>query len=217
MPIFDRTEIVEKYVVFADILGFGSRVIDDYDKTLDIYEQVLEAPEVISWLTPEIQVSIYSDSFILVSVDLDRLIDATRMLYMVTLKSGLLVRGGIAKGKHIESLQSSRLHMVSEALVKAVKLEKEIKFPCLGIHPDIEIPDEWWTKHNDNIKRSILYFGGLRIVNPCIIPLWKTPIIKMFNNPQDHQKHQDKYQWFSELLQAISSPVQMIPPKFQNQ
>lgn len=212
--IFTDTNVNVKYVAFIDLLGFSNKVLANCEETIDIYEQMLQSTSKISVLRPEVQITVYSDSFLLTSNEFLPLVDVSRGLLMQTLFNNYLVRGGIAYGKHIESSMPPHLFVVSEALIKAAALEKTIKNPCIAIHPDIIIKDEWWSGHDRNITRDLLYFGGHIIVNPCN-PLWGLSAGTRVKLMQDEiPQHREKYDWFLQLHEAIFSPVPMIPPKF---
>jgi len=65
--IFDRSQIAEKYVAFIDILGFGSRVLENFDDLLDTFEQFIQLAGLVERLRPEVQITVYSDSYLFVS------------------------------------------------------------------------------------------------------------------------------------------------------
>ena len=72
--IFDRSQITEKYVAFVDILGFGSRVLNNFDKLLDDFENFLRLAGLVERLLPDVQIAVYSDSYLFVSSKLERLV-----------------------------------------------------------------------------------------------------------------------------------------------
>jgi hypothetical protein len=212
--IFDRSQITEKYVAFVDILGFGSRVLNNFDKLLDDFENFLRLAGLVERLLPDVQITVYSDSYLFVSSKLERLVAAIQGLHMQSLFCDYLLRGGIAYGRHVEASRSHNLYVVSEALAKAASIEKTIGFPCVTLHPDINIPDEWWTGFNRNIERGVLYFGGKIIVNPCNLT-WGTSAATRVRQMLDHSpQYRDKYEWFLEMHEALFSPVPMVPPRF---
>lgn len=213
-PIFDRDRVGEKYVGYVDILGFSSKVLKNFEKSLETFESVLKASGDVKESNPEVEIRIYSDSYLLISDSLPRVVAATQGLLMQTLFNDYLVRGGIAYGKHVDTAQPPHLFMVSEAVVKAATIEKTVKYPCVALHPDIDIQDEWWDPSERNLDRGVLYFGGLIIVNPCN-RMWGASSATRIRQLLDaHPEHREKYEWFLELNQAIFSPVPMVPPRF---
>lgn len=213
MKPFSRDEVRDKYVAFVDILGFSSHVTGDYESALQKFEVLLDLSEVAHQAIQGAQIRVYSDSFVILADTFQRIVAATQAVLMQTLFNDYLVRGGIAFGKHVEALDPPHVLMVSEAVAKAVALEKTIGHPCVVIDPSIEIPEGWWG-NGQNIGRGILYFGGHVIVNPCN-PVWgqsaRTRVQKL---RAAHPSHKGKYDWFLELHEAIFSPVPMVPPKY---
>ena len=209
----DPSDVKEMYVAFVDVLGFSSNIIHDFHSLLQTYENMLSYLHITESMHPEVKLFIFSDSFLLVSETLGPLILKVQALLMQTLFSDFLVRGGIAYGKHLESNSPPHLFMVSEAVVKAVSIEKSIKNPCIAIHPDIEISDDWWCGISRNIERGILYFGGHRIVNPLNIVWGQSAATRVRQMLEEHPEHKSKFEWFLELHQAIFSPLPMVPPK----
>lgn len=212
--VFNRDQISEKYVAFVDILGFGARVLYDFDGLLNTFEDVLHDTVLLQNMKAEVELLILSDSFLLVSRTLAPLIVVTQALHMQTLFNDHLVRGGIAYGRHIALSRPPHLFMVSEAMVRAAAIEQSVKFPCVRIHPDIEIPDKWWRSNTPNINRGILYFGGYTIVNPCNLMWGQSAATRVSQMLVDSPEHREKYEWFLEMHQAIFSPVPMVPPRF---
>lgn len=202
----------EKFVAFVDLLGFSRRVLNEYGGSLEFYQDILESAGLIPTLRPEVKVTVYSDSFLLVSEKLGPLVAATQALLMQTLFHDSLVRGGIAHGKHLEVHRGENLYVVSEALVKAAAVEKNIKHPCVALHHEVEVPEDWWHGYESNLERGLLYFGGIRLVNPCNVGWGQSAAMRVIQILDEAPQHRDKFEWFIELHQAIFSPVPMIPP-----
>jgi hypothetical protein len=135
--VFDK-----RYVAFVDILGFAKKVRDNFDSMLGVYEQVLEAIHIFDMLPSVgihhgVSIHTYSDSFILTSETLSPLVEIIRSLHMLTLAHDCLVRGGIGFGNHIEEYYGNNFYVVSQALVQAVEVEKQVKRPCVALHESI--------------------------------------------------------------------------------
>jgi hypothetical protein len=212
--ILQLDRVAEKYVAFVDILGFSSRVSKDFDMSLETFEHVLHSTGIVGKMSPELEFRIYSDSYLLISDSLAPVIRATQGLLMQTLFNDYLVRGGIAHGKHIDIVEPPHLFMVSEAVVKAATIQKTVKYPCVAVDPDIKLEDEWWHPASRNLDRSLLYFGGLVIVNPCNWAWGASAATRVLQMLDAHPEHREKYAWFLELHEAIFSPVPMVPPRF---
>jgi len=212
--IFDKGSCSEKYVAFIDVLGFSSRVLANFDSALDTFEQVLKSTSLVNELIEEVEVQVYSDSFILVSDSFERIVAASQGILRQTLCNDYLVRGGIAYGKHLDQSRPPDTYMVSEAVVKAAMVEKSVKFPCVAVHPDVKIEEEWWGPADSNLERGLLYFGGLVLANPCMIGWGVSARTRVEQMLHEHPEHREKYNWFIELHEAICSPVPMVPPRY---
>lgn len=126
------------------------------------------------------------------------MIVSIRTLLFILMMNNCLTRGGIAYGEHAEGEKAGTKFIVSAAISRAVKLEKEVKWPCVALHPDLQIPDEAWAQR----ARTLLYFDGLRIVNPFSIGLYKSAGGRVRNMKKEHPEHSAKYDWFLRLLEA---------------
>src|SRR3990172_4776850 len=93
----------DMYVGFLDILGFGNKVITEFDNILNAYDSVLKNISNLKEKNPSLSMRIYSDSILLTSSNLVDIIRSVNILCMITLFEDCLIRGGIAYGKHVES------------------------------------------------------------------------------------------------------------------
>jgi hypothetical protein len=202
-----------KYVALIDVLGFSSRVLADFDSALGTFERVLESTALVNDLIEEVDLRVYSDSFLLVSDSFDRIVAAAQGVLRQTLSNDYLVRGGIAYGRHFDESRPPNTYLVSEAVVKAAMVEKSVKFPCVAIHPDIAVAEDWWGPATSNLQRGLLYFGGLVLVNPCMTGWGASARTRVEQMLDAHPEHREKYKWFLELHDAIFSPVPMVPPR----
>jgi len=210
------------YVAFVDILGFGSQIERNFETMLSVYENLvgdsqelhesLENTAAFLGMRLDVTLKVFSDAFLLTSSHLDGLIHAVKAIHMVTLFHDCLVRGGIAYGKHLEVNDSRNIYVVSQALVKAVGIEKKIRHPCVAIHDDVEIPGEWWDPACSNFQRGVLYFEGMRIVNPFNL-FWGFSAMRRVRRLLDqYSQHSKKYQWFLKLYEVVGSDIPLIPP-----
>jgi hypothetical protein len=128
-------------VAFIDVLGFSSMVEgDSKDKTpkylpifLEVFEEITE-----SAAGSECEVKMFSDSIIveteLAPSKVAALIEVSRSMQELFLKRNILVRGGIAFGKHF----SNERVTFSQALINAYHLESKVaKFPRIVISDDV--------------------------------------------------------------------------------
>jgi hypothetical protein len=205
--IFDRESVRGRYCGFIDILGFGDATQNDLPTVLSLYEELLEDARWLEASRPPVQISVYSDSFVLISPELAPLIVCARSLQFFLLLKDCLVRGGIAYGDHAEGERSGTRFIVSAGISKAAAIEKTVKWPCVALHPDLEIPDEAWAQEG----RYLLYFDGLRIVNPFSIGWYKSAGGRVRNMKKEHPKHSAKYDWFLRLFEAHATE-RLIPP-----
>jgi hypothetical protein len=129
------------------------------------------------------------------------------------LANNLMVRGAITKGRYWEQRQGNNMLVASDALARAVKLERVVSVPAVVISDDIEIPDEVWLSRiaNGPFQTPILHFRDRNIVNPFNL-FWGTSAGHrasklMAESPQ----HKDKYLWFLSLYEAVKSQRELIP------
>jgi hypothetical protein len=202
--IFDRESVRGQYCAFVDILGFGDATQNDLPTVLSLYEELLSKLEYLQASRPPVRVSVYSDSFVLVSPELAPLIMCVRSLLFMLLFENCLFRGAIAYGDHVEGEKAGTRFVISAGISKAVALEKKIKWPCVALHPDLEIPDEAWADQ----YRYLLYFDGLRIVNPFNIMWYRSAGNRVRQMAKEHPEHMEKYDWFMRLFEAaVAEPL----------
>jgi hypothetical protein len=123
-----------------------------------------------------------------------------------------LIRGGIGFGKHVEVHEAGNAYVVSEALTRAVEVEKHIGYPCVGLHESVDVPSDWWQL--PNLARPIVHFEGLTFVNP-FGAFWyrsaagRVQVLKA-RYPDQHVKHD----WFLRLYESFENDVALVPPEF---
>jgi len=198
---FNGVKTTEKFVAFVDILGFGRQILNDFQNTLKIYTDILNST-VIKYLQKDVSLQIYSDSFLLTSEKLGPLIGMCQALQWQTLFNDCLVRGGIGFGKHIEIQKNNDFYVISQALVQAVEVEKNIKFPCVALHNNIVIPQKWWNPHVHPVERGLMFFEGIRLVSPFSIYWGESAMVRVSNLKDDYPEHSEKYDWFLRLYDA---------------
>ena len=208
-----------KYVALLDLLGFSAHVLEDFSETVDVYQRILGDARTRAVLSPGIKLVIYSDSIMVTSDHLAEVIKVVNMLHFHTLANDYLVRGGIGYGRHLEVQEGPNLYVVSEALVKASVAEKATKMPCVVIHEEIQIPNQWWLFPGNPFVRPILHTTGLNIVSPFNIA-WGTSAAQRVRNfqakysKQDFPSHHEKFEWFLALYNSLYENEPFTPPDF---
>lgn len=201
-----------RYVAFCDVLGFANAVQERFEETIEIYDQFTRMID--GWPFPEkVEICVYSDSILIVSDELAPLLNAVQSLSFATLGHDLLIRGGIAYGRYWERRENGNLFVVSDALVRAVKLESSIKIPGVGFSPEVEIPVSAWIPHfmEEIFLSPTLHFRDITVVNP-FNKFWfasaKNRVAQMLDRFPEHSK---KYEWFLELAAAVERRDVMVP------
>ena len=200
-----------KYVAFIDILGFGNQVINKFENTISIYQEILGDILIVEVVKTNVSIQIYSDSIVLSSEELHHLILVVNTVLMQTLRRGFLARGGIGFGNHVEVHDGHNFYIISQALVNAAIVEKSIKYPCVAIHDSVRIPEEYWMGEVPPILRTILHFEGISLVSPLNM-FWGTSAIGIASYlSEQYPKHKGKYDWFLRLCEAIFREEKMVP------
>ncbi|HYG97484.1 MAG TPA: hypothetical protein VD837_00020 [Terriglobales bacterium] len=210
-PSPESTKVDVRYVAFCDILGFSNRVLADFDGTLEVYQQF--GAEMASFSAKEVQATMYSDAILITATSLAPALIAVQHLWFLALTNDLMIRGAITKGRYWEQRQGNHLLVASDALVRAVKLEKAVGVPAVVIADDIDIPDTYWlTRFAKPFETALLHFRDRNIVNP-FNTMWGASAanrasILMAESPE----HRDKYLWFLALHKAVQNGQELIPP-----
>ncbi|MBI5603502.1 MAG: hypothetical protein HY879_09100 [Deltaproteobacteria bacterium] len=209
---FKGEKLSNQYVAFVDILGFGREVNENFCNLLENYEKMLDFIRIPQSISLNVTVKVFSDSFIISSRNIHQLSEVVKGLHMMTLANDFLIRGGIGFGSHIEVQKETDLYVVSQALNRAVEVEKEIKMPCVALHESVEIPDEWWNPDVSPFMRKILYFDGIRLISPFNVFWGTTARLRVASMSKKYPEHRDKYDWFLKLYEAVISGDPLIPP-----
>jgi hypothetical protein len=130
----------DRYVAFCDILGFSNRIEQDFEGTPRLYDSFASF-----WVKLDItgvETCVYSDAVLITSGSLPSIISAVNALWFCAQTQSFIIRGGIAKGRYWERRVGSSLFVTSDALVRAVKIEKSIGSPMVALADNIEVPLE---------------------------------------------------------------------------
>lgn len=206
------SSIPMKYVGFCDVLGFSSAVMNDFNATLALYQQFRNDVQ-NSPFPDRAQVSVYSDSILVVSDNLPAVIHTIVTLNWVALMQNWLIRGGIAYGKYWEEKEDGNLFVVSDALVRAVALEKTVKVPAVVVSEDISLDINVWMPRFEHgiFNAPLLHFQGLNIVNPFNSFWFASASIRAKCLLDEHPQHREKYEWFLSLAEAVAKDDILIP------
>ncbi len=201
-----------RFVGFCDILGFSNRISTDFDRTLELYRQFGAA--VLGLPIKGTQITMYSDAVLVTGDSLGRVLAAVQALWFVALANDLIIRGAITKGRYWERREGNNLLVASDALVRAVRLEKSVSVPAVVIADDVEIPDEVWLKRfcGSLLETPLLHFRDRNIVNPFNTFWFASAETRALRLMADSPSHKDKYLWFLALHKAVSSGQELIPP-----
>lgn len=201
-----------KYVAFCDVLGFSHAVENHFDATIRLYMEFKE--RISDWPFPEkARISVYSDSILVVCAELPPLLYAVQSLWFATLTQDWLIRGGVAYGKYWEDRSNGNLFVVSDALVRAVRLESTIKVPGIVLSPEVEIPlSAWMARFRDGpFSAPLLHFDGLNVVNP-FNPYWfASARMRVCQLLEESPQHAEKYEWFLKLADQVEGNEPLVP------
>lgn len=203
--------IDDRYVGFCDILGFSNRILADFGGTLDTYKGFAKT---LSGLPiEEVQVTIYSDAILVTGKSLGRVSSAIQSLWFIALANDLMIRGAITKGRYWEQRQGNHMLVASDALVRAVKLERSVGVPAVVIADDVEISDGFWVHRFKEglLQTPILHFRDRNIINPFNTFWFQSASVRASQLMAASPSHKDKYLWFLALHEAVRNGVELVP------
>lgn len=202
-----------RYVAFCDILGFSNRILTDFDKTLKAYREFGDLVSKNEFPVAEVQVTMYSDAILLTGASLPKILSAVQSVWFFALAHDLMIRGAIAHGRYWEEKRGNHLLVVSDALVRAVKLERAVGVPAVVIADDVEIPGGYWLTRftHGPLGTPLLHFRDRNIVNP-FNPFWfQSAYTRTLQLMNDNPAHKDKYLWFLALHKAVNNKQELVP------
>lgn len=136
----------EKYICYLDILGFHSRIKNTDSNFREFYEKLVE--DITEGIATYNKVNLYaiSDSVVIISDDIEDIVNTSFAIYSDSLKKGIFIRGAVTKGV-IDS--PPKIHTIGNNVIipylgdgylKAYEMEKDIN--CAAIYVDNNILDE---------------------------------------------------------------------------
>jgi hypothetical protein len=120
-------EVPVRYVAFRDILGFSSRILTDFERTLNAYQDFANLGSKLP--VADVQVAIYSGAILITATSLHTVLSAAQNIWFFALANDLMIRGAVVRGRYWEQRRDNHLLVASDALVRAVKLERSA-----GVH-----------------------------------------------------------------------------------
>jgi hypothetical protein len=211
---FKGIEAEKKYVAFLDILGFGNQVVNEFEKTIEVYQRVLNSLRALNIFDLGVSTQIYSDSILFACSELYPIVMVVQAAQWQTLFCDCLVRGGIGYGDHLEVMDGKNYFVISQALVHAVQIEKTIKRPCVAFHDSVKIPSKYWNAEIPPVVRGVVHFDGISLVSPLTFFWGTSAITRAYGLAEDYPEHKDKYEWFIKLCEAILNGNPLVPQNF---
>ena len=165
---FDNHPPQEAILGMVDVLGFKEFVEQKQDQAVKSYIKIVKDLKFQHKINPSItHIEILSDTFIAYSYEISaesivRIANIMEYIkYKLIEQEGLLSRGAIVKGKTYntsdrkiqdpntkEEVEIHESIIVSEALVKAAKLEKKAYYPRIIVDEEVKILFDQKTKEN---------------------------------------------------------------------
>lgn len=204
-----------RYLAYCDILGFSARILTDFENTLKSYREFSKQMSGPASNVKDVQTTMISDGIMMTGMSLDRVLVATQSLWFWALAHNFMIRGAITKGRYWEQRQGNHLFVVSDALVRAVRIEKSVGFPAVVIADDVEIPESYWVarfKPSGAFVTPLLHFRDRNIVNPFNLMWGQSARHRASLLMNEHPEHKDKYLWFIALYEAVAGGEQLVPP-----
>ena len=202
----------KRYVAFCDVLGFANAVETRFEETIKVYVEFMERMR--KWPFPaKAEVSVYSDSILIVSDELPAVINAVKNLWFATLTQSWLIRGGIAHGNYWETREDGNLFVVSDALVRAVRLESTVGVPAVAFSSEVDVTLAAWVPRFQHgvLDAPVLHFRDLSFVNP-FNPYWfASARMRVVQLLEQFPQHEKKYTWFLDLSDAVERDDVFIP------
>lgn len=202
-----------KYVAFVDLLGFGERVARDWAEAVTSYERFVRTATTLrhrshrARFMPETlpEVQFWSDAAVIVGDDLRSVAEACQDIQTGALFAGVLVRGAVSKGAHAHVEHGRHAFVVSEALVRAVGLEKRAHYPRVLVDRDAGLADEA-RRHLQAGHGSFMFAEDGECMVLPFIPDWAkrepTEMFALYGPELDHliascqdPRHLPKYEW----------------------
>lgn len=215
MENFQLQEISDEigFVAYCDILGFSTRVRADFDDTTELYETFARLLTQLE--SKETRTSIFSDSIIITSKDLMRLVEVVNVLWFAAQTHFFIIRGGIARGRIWQKITPYHTQLVSDALIRAVEIEKSVRHPAVVIDESIDVGLNFWIPRfsEGSAIAPVLYYQNLKIVSP-FGRYWFASALPRYQHLKEAAgaQHYHKYDWLIGLHEAVRNDEDLVPP-----
>jgi hypothetical protein len=224
-----ESPVTNCYVGFVDLLGFSALVRSNFERAHEEYVRILLDLSLINRggnfrVFPKgVEITAASDSFMIVGDELQDVANWCSSVQVAAIRSGLLSRGGIAYGRHVQrnahSEGGSRHHLfvVSGALANAAYEERRDGRPPCGVtlHESItsQAIDALDGKPQLAKQRSILFKDGCWMTNPFgpDVLHWVEPRLREMRDEPSNAKHVGKYDWLLGLFNAVKANEHLRP------
>jgi hypothetical protein len=201
-----------KYVAYCDVLGFSNSVLANFEIASRAYAQFRSTIRDFPF-HKEVRISMYSDSIVIVSDKLNPVLSATQTLWFVALANQWMLRGGIAYGHYWERKEDGNVFVVSDALVRAVRVEKSIKVPAIGVSDEVVIDDLIWAvrwRHGIFVV-PVLHYEGRTIANPFNLYWFTSAKMRARTMLEEFPDYREKYEWFLSLSESVGRDDILVP------
>jgi len=204
--------IADRFVGFCDILGFSNRILSDFDGTLETYKAFANIFTDVPF--PDVETTIYSDAILVTGESLGRVVCAIQNIWFLASANDMMVRGAVTRGRYWVERKGNHMLVASDALARAVKLERSVGIPAVVIADDIEISDKDWFCRFKNglLQMAILHFRDRNIVNPFNFMWYRSAADRARKLMTASPAHKDKYLWFLALHEAVENDQALVPP-----
>lgn len=202
-----------KYVAFCDVLGFSNAVLANFENASRIYAEFRDRMRGFPFHA-EVEVSMYSDSIVIVSDRLNPVLSATQALWFLAMSHQWMLRGGIAYGQYWVRREGGNVFVVSDALVRAVRIEKSIKNPAIALSEEVVVDDLVWALRwaHGKFVVPVLHYEGRTIVNPFNLYWFASARMRAIGMLEEFPAYKEKYEWFLSLGEAVDRDDLLVPP-----
>lgn len=177
----ENTSNDEKYVLYADIMGFKERVMRT--KHEDLKKELKELrKELDDWLIETLsqegrsKVSFFSDSILIVEeisdLGFERISSAAASLMLLSLKHKFPIKGAIAKGEF--TYEEEEQLFFGKAIIDAFLLEEEVHYYGIVAHHTMEEDIKRFSNGKQGVEINRRLFVSPYVLSP--IPLKKGKI-----------------------------------------
>lgn len=171
-----KTSNNEKYVLYADIMGFKERVMRtkhaDLKKELkELRKELYDSLDIPLSLIDTFKVSFFSDSILIVDeishLGFERISSAAAKLMTVSLEHKFPIKGAIAKGAF--TYEEEEQLFFGEAIIDAFLLEEQVHYYGIVAHHTMEEDIKSFSNGIQEPDLSLRFFVSPYVLSP--IPL----------------------------------------------